>query len=74
MDEKHHIIPVWFFVGALLLLYGVLIFASGLMDSSSPPNIVLADLHAPVWWGALLIVIGAAYVIAFRPRSGPKKG
>jgi hypothetical protein len=69
MTEKHNFIPVWFFVGALLLIYGVLIFASGLAELSNPPNTVLAELHAPVWWGALLIVIGAAYVIAFRPKK-----
>ncbi len=69
MTEKHNFIPVWFFVGALLLIYGLLIFASGLAELSNPPNTVLANLHAPVWWGALLIVVGAAYVIAFRPRN-----
>jgi hypothetical protein len=66
--EKHHITPVWFFVGVLLLLYGILILASGLAEWSSPPHTVLAELHAPVWWGALLAVVGAAYTIAFRPR------
>jgi hypothetical protein len=69
MSEKHNFIPVWFFVGALLLIYGVLILGSGLAEISNPPNTVLAELHAPVWWGALLIVIGAAYVIAFRPKK-----
>jgi hypothetical protein len=69
MSEKHNFIPVWFFVGALLLIYGLLIFASGLAELSNPPNTVLAELHAPVWWGALLIVIGAGYVIAFRPKK-----
>jgi len=29
---------------------------------------VLAELHAPVWWGALLIVLGGVYCAAFRPR------
>ena len=67
--EKHHVIPVWFFVGLLLGIYGVLITASGIMDWSAPTNTVFADLHAPVWWGALLIVIGAIYVILFRPKS-----
>ncbi len=69
MSEKHHIIPVWFFVGVLLLIYGVLILASGIAEWSHPPNTVLAELHAPVWWGALLTAIGAGYVIAFRPRG-----
>ena len=68
MTEKHHIIPVWFFVGMLLFIYGVLIFISGLSEWSHPPATVLAELHAPVWWGALLIVLGGVYSIMFRPR------
>ena len=68
MSEKHHIIPVWFFVGVLFSVYGVLIFASGLVEWSHPPNTVLAELHAPVWWGALLIALGGMYCVAFRPR------
>ena len=67
MSEKHHIIPVWFFVGVLLLVYGVLIFVSGLAEWSNPPNTVLAELHAPVWWGGLLIVLGGVYCLMFRP-------
>lgn len=69
--EPHHhkIIPVWFFVGVLLLIYGVLIFSSGLSELTHLPGTVLAELHAPVWWGALLIAVGAAYVLAFRPRK-----
>lgn len=68
MSGKHHIIPVWFFVGLLLLVYGILILGSGLAEWSNPPHTVLAELHAPVWWGALLTVIGAVYVFAFRPK------
>jgi hypothetical protein len=68
MSEKHHIIPVWFFVGVMLLAYGILILASGLSEWSNPPHTVLAELHAPVWWGALLTTIGAAYVLGFRPK------
>lgn len=68
MSEKHQIIPVWFFVGITLLFYGILIFATGLMEWSNPPgDVVLASKHAPVWWGALLIVLGGVYSIMFRP-------
>ena len=68
MSEKHHIIPVWFFVGVLLLAYGILILASGLAEwSSPPPGVQLTELHAPVWWGALLVVLGAVYTLKFRP-------
>ena len=70
MTEKHHIIPVWFFVGLLLLIYGVMIFASGLANWSHPPECVeLANLHAPVWWGALLIVLGVIYCAKYYPRN-----
>ena len=67
--EKHRIIPVWFFVGVLLLIYGVLIFISGLTEWSHPPDTVLSNLHAAVWWGALLIVLGGIYCLMFRPKD-----
>lgn len=69
MSEQHHIIPVWFFVGVLLLVYGVMIFVSGLTELSHPPDTVLANLHAPVWWGGILIVLGGSYCLIFRPRK-----
>jgi hypothetical protein len=63
-----HGIPIWFFIGALLAVYGVLIFAAGIWGLFHPPTVALANLHAGIWWGALLVVIGLAYVRAFRPR------
>jgi hypothetical protein len=71
MSEKHHIIPVWFFVGLLLLTYGVLIFFSGLAEWHNLPPTQLAEKHAPVWWGALMMIMGAVYVLMFRPRRQP---
>jgi hypothetical protein len=68
MSDKHHIIPVWFFVGLLLLTYGSLIVASGIAEWQNPPPTVLANLHAPVSWGSLMVVLGSGYIIAFRPR------
>ena len=66
--SKPQIIPVWFFVGLLLSIYGVLILASGLAEWSAPSKTVLGEYHAPVWWGALMTVVGALYVAAYRPR------
>ena len=63
------LIPVWFFVGVLLAAFGVIIFASGLLEWSESSSTVLGELHAPVWWGAILTLIGLAYVTAFRPRK-----
>jgi len=50
-----------------LLVYGFLIFASGLAEWSHPPGKVLDELHAPVWWGGLLFVLGLIYCIKFSP-------
>jgi hypothetical protein len=63
----NRILPVWFFVGVLLAIYGVLILVSGLAEWSNPRAAILGELHAPVWWGALLTIIGAIYCVAFRP-------
>jgi hypothetical protein len=65
-----HGIPIWFFIGALLAVYGVLILGAGIVGLFHPPAVELASLHAPIWWGALLIAIGLFYVSRFRPRTG----
>ena len=70
MSEKDQILPVWFFVGVLFVIYGALILASGISELSSPPDTALANLHAPVWWGAIMLAVGLIYTIAFRPKRG----
>jgi hypothetical protein len=64
-------VSIWFFVGILLLAYGVLITGSGLYEFISPParTVVLEELHAGVWWGAILVVLGAFYTHRFSPRK-----
>ena len=65
-------ISIWFFIGLLLLAYGVLILGSGIYELMSPPEhpVVLAELHAGVWWGVLLILLGAIYTWKFSPKKG----
>jgi hypothetical protein len=64
-------ISIWFFIGISLAVNGALILAAGiyqLIDPPLNPGVVLFNLHANVWWGALLLVIGAAYSFYFAPR------
>jgi len=83
-------ISIWFFIGALLLVYGVLILGAGIHEAVTYPApfefhpmapgkgelvgrfpehpVVLENLHAGIWWGALLIVLGGFYTMRFRPR------
>lgn len=66
--EKDRQIPIWFFIGGILAIYGVLILGSGLVNwNHPPPEVKLTNLHADVWWGALLVIIGCLYLARFRP-------
>ena len=62
-------LSIWFFIGMLLLAYGILILGAGIYEYMSPPEhpLVLAELHAGIWWGILLIAIGLIYTVKFRP-------
>ncbi len=66
--HHHHMIPVWFFVGVILLIYGIIIFCTGIYEFHNPPPTVLANTHPAIWWGALLTVIGGIYVYIYRPK------
>jgi hypothetical protein len=67
MQKDRNLISIWFFIGVLLLIYGVAILGAGLMDRSTTRTVVLAELHAQIWWGALLLLIGAVYTLKFSP-------
>ncbi len=64
-------LSIWFFIGVLLTAYGVLITATGLYELVSPPANppVLANLHATLWWGLVMLIIGLIYFIKFFPRK-----
>ena len=65
-------VSIWFFIGVLLLVYGLLILGAGLYELVVPPTrvVVLAGLRASIWWGALLLVLGGLYTWRFSPRRG----
>ena len=55
-------ISIWFFIGLSLAVNGGLILAAGIYELVHPPatpEVVLFSLHAGVWWGALLLALGA---------------
>ncbi len=70
-------IEIWFFIGSLLFLYGLLILGGGIYHLVNPPpqQIALRELHSDVWWGALLLVLGLFYSIRYWPwRRGVPTG
>jgi hypothetical protein len=73
MEETGRI-EIWFFIGALVLVYGILITGAGIMHLFSPPSqtLALAELHADLWWGILLFVVGLFYTVKFWPWGSKK--
>jgi hypothetical protein len=69
--HKPGMISIWFFIGVLLFAYGLLITAAGIYEYVAPPGetTVLAELHAGIWWGAVILAMGVFYTWRFRPRS-----
>ena len=70
--EHHEMLPVWFFIGVLLLAYGVIILYVGIRDYRSLATVVLAKYHASLWGGIVLILLGGGYTIRFWPRRRRK--
>jgi hypothetical protein len=72
LHEHEKQIPIWFFVGALLTVYGLLVFGAGVYGWLYPPEhkVALWEYHADVWWGALIVIFGLVYVVKFWPREG----
>lgn len=61
-------LSIWFFIGALLAIYGALILAEGVRDFNSQiTQTAMSHLHLPVWWGIGLIILGGFYLVHFRP-------
>jgi len=63
-------ISIWFFVGISLLVNGALTLGAGLWEVAYPPPnpVVLFRLHANVWWGAALLLLGIMYSLKFSPK------
>ncbi len=56
--------PIWFFVGLVLISMGLVVAISGIVQyASGVPATALGRLHPALWWGALMTVAGAAFVI-----------
>ena len=72
MEDNEKQIPIWFFSGAIVLIYGLLILITGvygwLFPSASEARVELWNLHADLWWGILLLGIGLFYSLKYRPR------
>lgn len=56
--------PIWFFVGALLLVVGGIVLAAGMANLFWPEEqqTMLAHLHPRIWWGTIMCAAGALFL------------
>jgi hypothetical protein len=68
MKSGSHL-SIWFFTGLCLGVNGALILATGIYEIINPPanQVVLSNLHANVWWGAVLLILGVFFAVRFSP-------
>jgi hypothetical protein len=63
-------ITIWFFIGLQLTIYGAMIFGYGCYEAATgnyASGVQLTNLHTPIWWGGVLLILGLLYVIKFWP-------
>jgi hypothetical protein len=81
--ESEHQVPIWFFIGGTLLVYGAIVLGAGVGGLWSPSEVqknLLATnpdaswffLHPGIWWGGLMMVVGGFYCLRFHPWREPK--
>lgn len=64
-------LSIWFFIGISLAVNGAVICGTGIYELMSPPEtpVVLSNLHANIWWGAVLLILGLFFSLRFSPAK-----
>jgi len=73
VSKEAQMLPVWFFVGVLLGIYGAIIFIVALINFHRPNHVALAQYHPDIFGGIILLVIGGLYTALFRPGRRKKE-
>jgi hypothetical protein len=68
---KQHPFSIWFVIGIQLDIYGLMIFGAGIYNYFAPSAqpVVMSHLHAAIWWGFLLVLMGVFYTLKFFPKK-----
>lgn len=70
-QEPKKMKPIWYFVGLMLSVMGAVVLISGIMNYSDAEvsKTVLSELHPALWWGVVMIVAGAIFLLANRKTT-----
>ncbi len=69
--ERKGMRPIWFFVGCLLGVIGLIVAGTGIYNWVSPPRTGtrLLELHTDLWWGLVILFFGLVLFFANRNSS-----
>jgi len=65
MEEKQEkMIDIWFFVGLILTVYGVILTIVGIYFLFKPyEKVVLNHLNTNLWWGGIMSLAGILFLV-----------
>jgi putative Ca2+/H+ antiporter (TMEM165/GDT1 family) len=73
MSADKHMMPVWFFIGVLLTVYGAIILTVALVNFHKPSAVVLSQYHPELFGGVFLLLLGGLYTYWFWPGRGNRR-
>ncbi|MBI3181135.1 MAG: hypothetical protein HYZ28_03225 [Myxococcales bacterium] len=60
-DKPAEPLSIWFFVGAMLIVYGAIVLGSGALLETRPT--VLSHTRPSLWWGGVMVLGGLPFLI-----------
>lgn len=70
MENTGKMISVWFWVGLMLLVYGLLVSGAGVYYLFNPPINYQAKWTNPnLWWGGIMLAVGLLFLFLGRNRK-----
>jgi hypothetical protein len=69
--KEHNAMPIWFFVGVILLVYGAIVLTASLHVPTGR-TVASLSLKAGMVWGIVMMVFGGILALIFRPWTSTK--
>lgn len=71
MENTKQMISIWFWVGIVMVVYGILVSSTGIYYIFSPPENYGAKWTNPnLWWGTVMLLTGLLFMYLGRTKKG----
>lgn len=70
-SEAREPLPIWFFVGLVLSVYGLILVLGGFLFDVPPAVKIVTPVHPGILWGGCMLLVGVLFVVSgIRGRRG----